>query len=161
VSGSRSRLNWISASHHAYHLDHAGSFLSVVVRLAPVVCSSICFFPDRITKWCCEIRRVLRQVLLQLFTGEPTPSPILLLHALLIYCYPYVAILLCHVSYPPVTYMSEIHLLALPIVCCLPALRVVGEFRVFVDISKCSGYLVGMLTHALPFQNDDENFCYN
>ena len=64
-------------------------------------------------------------------TGEPTPSPILLLHALLIYCYPYVAILLCHVSYPPVTYMSEIHLLALPIVCCLPALRVVGEFRDF------------------------------
>ena len=64
-------------------------------------------------------------------TGEPTPSPILLLHALLIYCYPYVAILLCHVSYPPVTYISEIHLLALHIVCCLPALRVVGEFRVF------------------------------
>nr|XP_051225219.1 uncharacterized protein LOC127343146 [Lolium perenne] len=109
---------------------------------------SICFFPDRIAKWCCEIR----QVLLLLFTGEPTPSPILLLHALLIYCYPYVAILLCHVSYPPVTYMSEIHLLALPFVCCLSALRVVGEFRVFVDISKCSGYLVGMLTHVLPFR---------
>nr|XP_051194369.1 uncharacterized protein LOC127307659 [Lolium perenne] len=32
-------------------------------------------------------------------TGEPTPSPILHLHALLIYCYPYIAILLCHVSY--------------------------------------------------------------
>ncbi len=32
-------------------------------------------------------------------TGEPTSSPILHLHALLIYCYPYVAILLCHVSY--------------------------------------------------------------
>ena len=32
-------------------------------------------------------------------TGEPTPSPILHFHALLIYCYPYVAILLCHVSY--------------------------------------------------------------
>nr|XP_051178714.1 uncharacterized protein LOC127293181 isoform X2 [Lolium perenne] len=38
---------------------HAGVFL----------CISICFFPDRITKWCCEIRRVLRQVLLQLSTG--------------------------------------------------------------------------------------------
>ena len=32
-------------------------------------------------------------------TGEPTPSPILQFLALLIYCYPYVAILLCHVSY--------------------------------------------------------------
>jgi hypothetical protein len=32
-------------------------------------------------------------------TGEPTPSPILHFHALLIYCYPYIAILLCHVSY--------------------------------------------------------------
>jgi hypothetical protein len=32
-------------------------------------------------------------------TGEPTPSPMLLFHALLIYCYPYVAILLCHVFY--------------------------------------------------------------
>jgi hypothetical protein len=32
-------------------------------------------------------------------TGEPTPSPILHFLALLIYCYPYVAILLCHVSY--------------------------------------------------------------
>ena len=32
-------------------------------------------------------------------TGEPTPSPILHFHALLIYCYPYVAILSCHVSY--------------------------------------------------------------
>ena len=85
-------------------------------------------------------------------TGEPTPSPVLHFHALLIYCYPYVAILLCHVSYPPDTYISEIHLLALPVVCCLPALRVVGEFRVSVDISRCSGYLVGMLTLALPFR---------
>ena len=54
-------------------------------------------------------------------TGEPTSSPILQFLALLIYCYPYVAIQLCHVSYPPVTHISEIHLLALPNVCCLPA----------------------------------------
>ncbi len=33
-------------------------------------------------------------------TGEPTSSPILQFLALLIYCYPYVAILWCHVSYP-------------------------------------------------------------
>jgi hypothetical protein len=127
---------------HAYHLEHAGSS-SIVVRIASDVCSSICFFSDRITKWCCEIRQVLRQVLLQLFTGEPTPSPILHLHALLIYCYPYVAILLCHVSYPPVTYMSEIHLLALPIVCCLPALRVVGEFRVLLISRDVRDILLG------------------
>nr|XP_051196797.1 uncharacterized protein LOC127310137 [Lolium perenne] len=75
--------------------------------------------------------------------GEPTLSPILLLHALLIYCYPCVAILLCHVSYPPVTYMSEIHLLALPIVCCLPALRVVGEFRVLLISRDVRDILLG------------------
>ena len=69
-------------------------------------------------------------------TGEPTSSPILQFLALLIYCHPYVAIQLCHVSYPPVTYISEIHLLALPVVCCLPALRVVGEFRVLLLISR-------------------------
>ena len=32
-------------------------------------------------------------------TGELTPSPILHFHTLVIYGYPYVAILLCHVSY--------------------------------------------------------------
>ena len=80
---------------HAYHLDHAGSSLSVVVRFASVVCSSICFFPERITKWCCEIR----QVLLQLFTGEPslfTSSPS--------HCYPYVALLYRVTSPIPLVY---------------------------------------------------------
>ena len=62
------------------YLDHAGSY-TVVVIVAYVVCSSICLFPHRITKWCCEIRQVFRQVLLQLFTGEPTSSPILQFHS--------------------------------------------------------------------------------
>ena len=87
-------------------------------------------------------------------TGEPTPSPILHLHALSIYCYPYVAILLCHVSYPPVTYMSEIHLLALPIVCCLPALRVVGEFRVLLISRNVRDILLGSCLLAISVVGD-------
>ena len=77
-------------------------------------------------------------------TGEPTPSPILHFHALLIYCYPYVAILLCHVTYStcyPI--WSEIHLLALPDVCCLPASRVVGEFRVLLISRNVRDILLG------------------
>ena len=53
--------------HHPCHAMHIISwscwFFSVVVRIAYVVCSSICFFPDRISKWWCEIRQALRQVL--------------------------------------------------------------------------------------------------
>ena len=85
-------------------------------------------------------------------TGEPTSSPILQFLSRCSIAIPMLRFCCVTCPIPPVTYISEIHLLALPIVCCLPALRVVGEFRVFVDISKCSGYLVGMLTHALPFR---------
>ena len=48
--------------HHRCHVmhtiyAHADSF-AVVVRFASVVCFSICFFPDRIMKWWCEIWQV-------------------------------------------------------------------------------------------------------
>ena len=40
----------ISAMSCMLATDHADSSI-VVVRFAYVICSSICFFPDRITKW--------------------------------------------------------------------------------------------------------------
>ena len=121
-------------------------------KIASDVCSSICFFPDRITKWCCEIRWVLRQFLCSFSQASPPPSPILQFLSRWSIAIPMLRFCCVTCPIPPVTYISEIHLLALPIVWCLPALRVVGEFRFLVDISKCSGYLVGMLTHVPPFQ---------
>ena len=140
MSGVPTPLNWISCivpslPCHAYHLEHAGSS-AVVVRIASDVCSSFCFFPDRITKWCCEIRRDLRQVLLQLFTGEPTSFTYFTVSVSLIYCYPYVTILLCHVSYSTCyPYIRDTP--PRPTFCLLlPALRVVGEFRVLLLLSR-------------------------
>ena len=101
------------------YLEHADSF-AVVVRFAPVVCSSICFFPDRITKWCCEIRQVFRQVLLQIFTSEPTSFTYFTVSLSWLSCYPYVAILPSHVSYSTVTHMSRVtYPLPIAVVCWL------------------------------------------
>ena len=115
------------------------------------MCSSICFFPDRITKWCCEIRRVLRQVPRRFFCSFSQASPplhlfysfILVVPLLSIWC-----ILLCHVSYSTVTHMSRVkYPLPIAIVCCLS----------LASCSACSGiccylyiyWVVGKLFYLL------------
>ena len=110
-------------------LEHAGS-LSVVVRFAYVVCSSICFFPDRITKWWCEIRRVLR-----LFLDNLTRQAIHLYSCLSLwppgsslvpifgYAYAILELRSCHVSYPLVPQSK-------PILSPLPSYNLCLVYRV-------------------------------
>ena len=117
---------------------HANYF-AVVVRFAYIVCSSICFFPDRITKWCCEIRWVL-----WLFLDNLTRQAIHLYSCLSLwppgsslvpifgyaYCYPWVAFLsrILSTCSPKQNHITATPLL-LPVVWCLFALRVVGMLR--------------------------------
>ena len=113
---------------------HADSFV-VVVRFASVMCSSICFFMDRITKLRCEIRRVLR-----LFLDNLTRQAIHLYSCLSLwppgsslvpifgYAYAILELRSCHISYPLVTPKQTI-LPPLPAyyplldVCCLASRR--------------------------------------
>ena len=92
----------ISAMPCIPYLEHADSS-SVVVRFVSVACSSICFFPDRIAKWCCEIRKVLRMFF------DNQQASIFRSHSPILFCLlPYATLELrsCHVSYPLVTSSS-------------------------------------------------------
>ena len=103
----------------------------VVVRFASVVCSSICFFPDRNTKWWREIRRVLRLFLdnltrqaIHLYSCLSLWPPGSSLVHIFSYAYAILELCSCHVSYPLVTWKQTI-LPPLPAyyplldVCCL------------------------------------------
>ena len=118
LSGLRFRLKWISCIApslpcHAYRLEHAGSS-SVVVRFASVVCVPA-FASSRIGSRSGVVRY-------DEFFGSSSAVfhrwahlfPYFTISVSLFYCYPYVAILLCHVSvstsypyepcYPSATY---------------------------------------------------------
>ena len=128
-------------------------------KIASDVCSSICFFPDRIAKWCCEIRRVLRQVLLQLFTGEPTSFTYFTVSVSLFYCYPYVAILLCHVSYSTVTHMSRVkYPLPIAVVCWLSLASRSACLGICCYLYIC--WVVGKLSHAISVVGDTHTLLY-
>ena len=134
----------------------------VVVRFASVVCSSICFFPDRITKWWCEIRRVLRLFLDNLTRQAIHLYSCLFLCGLLgVLWYLFSVMLMLFLSCVLVTY--PIHLLpqskmyyrhSPPITLCLMfvALRVVGMLRAVVYLDLVSGY-VGRLIHDSSMVN--------
>ena len=119
----------------------------------PLFVLVLCFFPDRITKWCCEIRRVVRQVLLQLFTGEPTSFPYFTVSLSLFSCYPYVAILSSHVSYSIVTHMSRVtYPLPIAIVCWLSLASRSACLGICCYLYIC--WVVGSLSHAISVVGD-------
>ena len=74
-------------------------------------------------------------------TGEPTSFTYFTVSCSLLYCYLYVAILLCHVSYStclPIWAVLPLRYL-LPVVCCLSSLASRSALLGFVVISICSG----------------------
>ena len=73
-------------------------------------------------------------------TGEPTSFTYFTVSCSLFYCYLYVAILLCHVSYStcsPIWAVLPLRYL-LPVVCCLSSLASRSALLGFVVISICS-----------------------
>ena len=110
VSEFRFRLNWISCIApslpcHAYHIDHVGSSLSVVVRIASVVCVPA-FASSRIGSRSVDVRydEFSDKFFCNFSQASPPPWPILQLHSrcspaifmlrffesrVLFHCYPY------------------------------------------------------------------------
>ena len=137
------------SSHHVimHHIAHCTP-LYWLCSFFPVCV--ICFFPSRhrhrAVREGVPLHRPWRSRSCSLFRFDRRAHPFTYFTfscsfdlLLSLYCDSVVSHILLHL----LPYITELHLIALPIVCCLPALRVVGEFRVLVDISKCSGYLVG------------------
>ena len=137
--------------------DHA-DFFAVVVRFAFAMCSSICFFPDTITKWWCEIRRVLR-----LFLDNLTRQAIHLYSCLSLwppgsslvpifgYAYAILELRSCHVSYPLVPQSKPIlsphpsYNLCLVYRVCLASRRCwLVPFYILSPLSLLIGYLLGV-----------------
>ena len=148
VSEFRFCLNWISCIApslpcHACHLHHAGSS-AVVVKLHPLCVPA--FASSRIGSRSGVVRY-------DEFSGSSSAAfhrgahlfPYFTVSVSLIYCYPYVAILLCHVSFPPVTHMSRVTLCYLSsVVCCLSLASGSASLGFCCYLDLLSGY-VGLL----------------
>ena len=144
-------------------------FFFVVVRFASVVCSSICFFPDRNTKWWCEIRRVLRLFLdnhirqaIHLYSCLSLWPPGSSLVPIFGYAYAILELRSCHMSYPLVP-QSMPRLSPLPSynLClvfrvCLASRRLcLVPFYIMLPLLLSSRYLLGESCLCLWISNGE------